>query len=317
MNFYWWCLQESNQGHKDFQSFALPTELRHHALLGDLLSSKRVQIYSAFYFLAKEKQKKSFRTFAPIFAHTMNLVIDIGNTFIKLAVFQKNTLQEKILIQRQNFSAGLQNIFNEYHKSPYKIDKAILSSVAETEIPWPDDLQVPPNLLILVPDTPLPFINRYKSPQTLGNDRKALVAAAAQQYPDSNVLVIDAGTCITYDFKNEQNEYLGGGISPGLQMRYNAMHHFTARLPKLEPVAEVNLIGDSTENSMHSGVVLGMAHEIDGLIAHYQREHNSLKIILTGGDAHFLSLQLKNTIFASSNFLVEGLNHILEFNNIS
>lgn len=242
----------------------------------------------------------------------MNLVIDIGNTFIKLAVFQKDALKEKILVEKQNFAHGLQNIFQTYHE----IDRAILSSVAETEIPWPKNLVRSPKVMMLGYNTPMPFINRYASPQSLGNDRKAVVAAAAKHYPRQHVLVIDAGTCITYDFKNQNNEYLGGGISPGLQMRYNSMHHFTARLPELKPVPKISLVGDSTENSMHSGVILGMAREIEGIIADYEREYKSLKIIFTGGDAHFLSLQLKNTIFASSNFLVEGLNHILEFNNI-
>ena len=242
----------------------------------------------------------------------MNLVIDIGNTFIKLAVFQNNALLEKVLVEKQDFASGLQNIFKTYHK----INKAILSSVAETEIPWPESLKRSPQVMLLKQDTRMPFINKYTSPHSLGNDRKALVAAAAQQFPQRHVLVIDAGTCITYDFKNERNEYLGGGISPGLQMRYNSMHHFTARLPQLRPSPMVNLIGDSTENSMHSGVILGMSREIEGVIADYEREYKALKIIFTGGDAHFLSLQLKNTIFASSNFLVEGLNHILEFNNI-
>ena len=242
----------------------------------------------------------------------MNLVIDIGNTFIKLAVFQKNALLEKVLVEKQDFAQGLQNIFKTYHK----INTAILSSVAETEIPWPKSLKRSPEVMMLKQDTQMPFVNKYTSPHSLGNDRKALVAAAAQQYPHRHVLVIDAGTCITYDFKNDRNEYLGGGISPGLQMRYNSMHHFTARLPQLKPTPMVNLIGDSTENSMHSGVILGMSREIEGIIADYEREYKALKIIFTGGDAHFLSLQLKNTIFASSNFLVEGLNHILEFNNI-
>ena len=242
----------------------------------------------------------------------MNLIIDIGNSFIKLAVFQGDVLQVKKVVNKPNFQAGLVEIFASYPQ----ISQAILSSVSVNKVPWPVGVDISLGLLVLGPETKLPYANKYSTPLSLGNDRRALVAAAAKHYPKQDVLVIDAGTCITYDFKNKNNEYLGGGISPGLQMRYDAMHHFTARLPSLSPVTEVPFIGTSTQESMHSGVILGLAHEVDGIIGDYQKYSNSLEIILTGGDAHFLSLQLKNTIFASSNFLVEGLNHILEFNNI-
>ncbi|HSM63616.1 MAG TPA: type III pantothenate kinase, partial [Gillisia sp.] len=152
------------------------------------------------------------------------------------------------------------------------------------------------------------------TPKTLRNDRIAVRSAACKTYPTQNVLVIDAGTCITFDFKNAENRYLGGAISPGLQMRFQAMHTFTENLPLLEPEDEVELIGNTTVKSMQSGVVTGIIAEIEGVISRYSSQFEDLKIILTGGDSQFLCKRLKNSIFANSNFLLEGLNYILEFN---
>ena len=162
--------------------------------------------------------------------------------------------------------------------------------------------------------TNLPFKNLYSTPKTLGIDRIALVCASVGEFPDNNVLIIDAGTCITYDFINSKNEYLGGAISPGVRMRYKAMHNQTANLPLLTTEVPKQIIGDSTANSMHSGVVNGVLNEIDGTISQYKEKYQDLTVILTGGDAKMLSKQLKSSIFANSNFLLEGLNFILQFN---
>jgi type III pantothenate kinase len=163
-------------------------------------------------------------------------------------------------------------------------------------------------------ELPQVFSNAYATPKTLGNDRIALVSAASKLYPSQNVLVIDVGTCITFDIINSENQYLGGAISPGLQMRYRALNTFTENLPLLEPQEEVNLIGNTTMMSMHSGVIFGIISEIDGVISMYKSQYKDLTIILTGGDSVFLCKRLKNSIFANSNFLLEGLNYILEFN---
>ena len=171
------------------------------------------------------------------------------------------------------------------------------------------------NTLILNSETKLPFKNLYKTPKTLGVDRIALVCASVEQFPDKNVLIIDAGTCITYDFINTKNEYLGGAISPGIRLRYQSLHNLTANLPLLETEMPENSIGNSTASSIHSGVVFGILKEIDGVIEDYQEKYSDLTVILTGGDAYFLSKQLKNSIFANSNFLLEGLNFILEYNS--
>ena len=160
----------------------------------------------------------------------------------------------------------------------------------------------------------MPFKNLYKTPHTLGLDRIALVTAAVKNYPDKNVLVIDAGTSITFDFKNEHEEYLGGSISPGLQMRFKALNTFTAALPLIEPKEDAEHIGTDTEEAIQSGVIWGVVTEIDGIINWYKKNYNDLTIILTGGDMLFLSKTLKNGIFANSNFLLEGLNYLILFN---
>jgi type III pantothenate kinase len=161
----------------------------------------------------------------------------------------------------------------------------------------------------------MPFKNLYGTPKTLGVDRLALVSAASAQFSGKDVLVIDAGTCITYDFITKENSYLGGAISPGLRMRYQALNNLTAHLPLLDTKRPDHFIGQSTEQAIHSGVVFGVLNEMEGVIEAYKEKYSDLTVILTGGDANFLSKQLKSSIFANSNFLLEGLNHILQFNS--
>nr|WP_309597725.1 type III pantothenate kinase [Flavobacterium oreochromis] len=158
-----------------------------------------------------------------------------------------------------------------------------------------------------------PFINEYATPNTLGVDRMVLAAGAVLQFPSQNRLIIDVGTCITYDFVDAQNVYYGGAISPGFRLRYASMHNYTAKLPLLELTDPENLIGNSTIASMHSGVVNGLSFEIDGYINELIKEKEKIIIILTGGDANFLAKRLKNTIFANANFLLESLNRIYQY----
>jgi type III pantothenate kinase len=164
-------------------------------------------------------------------------------------------------------------------------------------------------------ESTIPFENSYATPTTLGVDRIALIACAAVKFPEKNVLVVDAGSAVTYDFLNSENHYLGGAIAPGLNMRYKALKEFTANLPLLEKQFPENFIGNSTNKAMHVGVVLGMIDEIDGSISRYKEQYADLIVILTGGDTDFLRDRLKNDIFANSKFLLEGLNYILEQNN--
>ncbi len=240
----------------------------------------------------------------------MNLVIDAGNTAVKLAVFDPKKRVSLISVGYEEVTAGLKSVFNTYPQ----IKSILLSTVGSWTLRDEEWLPEKCDLYHLSSNLKLPFHMAYGTPDTLGKDRIALAAAAISEYPDQNVLVIDAGTCITYDLVTADNSYLGGAISPGMRMRYSAMHEGTAALPLLEPELPENLIGKSTTGSMHSGVVNGIQFEIEGAVLQYQTRFPDLTVILTGGDAQFLSKQLKNTIFAHSNFLLQGLNFLLEYN---
>lgn len=241
----------------------------------------------------------------------MNIVIDVGNTLAKVAVFQRGEVLEKWAGDKQELSKKIQDIFSRHPQT----GGVIISKVSEADILLPLDLEKKARVVNLGPETALPFENLYATPETLGNDRKALIAAAVKEYPGRNVFVIDAGTCITYDFKNHREQYLGGAISPGLKMRLRALNSFTANLPFVELEGDLIDLGNSTVSSIKSGVVMGVLHEVRGFIQEYSMKFEDLVVIITGGDAQFLSVNLKNSIFANSNFLLEGLNQILEFNN--
>ncbi len=240
----------------------------------------------------------------------MNLIIDVGNTLVKLAVFQDNVLFEKVTVQHDGFLKAVNQILSKY---PI-ISKGIISSVGKLNNQDVQVVETQINLLILNDETNQPFKNLYKTPKTLGVDRIALVSASVEKLPKSNVLIIDAGTCITYDFINDKNHYLGGAISPGIRLRYHTLNNLTANLPLLKAEYPDDLIGKSTDQSIHSGVVNGVLKEMDGVIDEYLKKYQDLTVILTGGDADFLSKRLKNSIFANSNFLLKGLNFILEYN---
>ncbi|MDB9961628.1 type III pantothenate kinase [Oceanihabitans sp.] len=240
----------------------------------------------------------------------MNLIIDVGNSFVKLAVFKDGKIHDKFKVQSNDVLKTLRHIRKEYKD----IHDAIISSVGrlrKTDFAY---VQKYYNVLVLTSKTNVPFKNLYSTPKTLGIDRIALVSASVEQFSDKNVLIIDAGTCITFDFITHKNEYLGGAISPGIRMRYKALNNFTANLPLLETKAPKNSVGDSTANAMHLGVVHGVLFEIEGVIQKYKLKYPDLTVILTGGDTKFLSKQLKSSIFANSNFLLEGLNYLLQYN---
>jgi len=243
----------------------------------------------------------------------MNLIIDVGNSFIKLAVFENNIIKHKEVIENELILDAIYTVKENY----VLIDHIIISSVGKLKESDIKVIDTSFDLLVLNSKTKLPFQNLYKTPKTLGVDRIALVSASVNQYPKSNVIIIDAGTCITYDFVNTKNEYLGGAISPGLRMRYKSLNNLTANLPLLDTEIPKNIIGNSTKDSIHSGVVNGVLNEIDGAIQEYKDKYSDLTVILTGGDSNFLSKQLKSSIFANSNFLLEGLNYILQFNTNS
>ena len=240
----------------------------------------------------------------------MNLIVDVGNSSVKLAVFQKSKLLESYSSSIKNFFKKFQEIKKDHPQIAFSILSSVIKDTSELE----KILEKQTKLFVLNESTKLPFKNNYASPQTLGKDRLALVAAGSLKFQNKNLLVIDAGTCITFDFKNNVNEYLGGAISPGLQMRLKALNHFTAKLPLVDLDENVPLIGDSTQNSILSGVLNGVSAELDGIIDRYKADYKYLTVILTGGDTQILSKRVKNSIFANPNFLLEGLNYILEFN---
>ncbi|WP_299119920.1 type III pantothenate kinase [uncultured Winogradskyella sp.] len=241
----------------------------------------------------------------------MNLIVDVGNTFVKFAIYKDEDLICKVSFELSEFKKQ----YNTLKKKFPEVNSAIISSVGRLSKKQIDDIKNDVKVIELSSKTKLPFKNCYKTPKTLGVDRIALVSASVNQFPDKNVLIIDAGTCITYDFITDENHYLGGAISPGIRLRYKSLNNLTANLPLLETNLPKTIIGNTTESSIHSGVVFGVIKEIDGVIDEYQENHQDLTVILTGGDAKFLSNQLKNSIFANSNFLLEGLNFILDFNS--
>ena len=240
----------------------------------------------------------------------MVLVIDVGNTRIKAAVFEGNMLLEVFVFVKEELQKNCVNILKKY---PLLIQVVVSSVGFVDEIAF---LKLESKLKIhfVTREEEFPFVNKYATPATLGIDRMVLAAGAVLQFAGQNRLVIDAGTCVTYDFIDEQDHYLGGAISPGLRLRYESLHNFTAKLPLLTLENPKELIGDSTNSSIHSGVVNGLVYEIDGFIADYKLKYPNFIIILTGGDTVFLAKRLKNTIFANSNFLLESLNRKFHYN---
>jgi type III pantothenate kinase len=239
----------------------------------------------------------------------MILAIDIGNTRTKIAMFEKDTVLETQIFEQALFEKKIKNILQKSISKPIIILSSVGKLTEETLV-W---LQSQAEIITISHKTTFPFKNLYATPNTLGIDRMVLAAGAVLQHPNCNRLVIDAGTCITYEFINNNNEYLGGAISPGLLLRYKALNHYTAKLPLLEPTEIDYLIGKQTDQSIHSGVINGITQEIEGIINQYKSLYPDLKIILTGGDALFLVKRLKNVIFANSNFLLESLNNLYQY----
>jgi type III pantothenate kinase len=240
----------------------------------------------------------------------MNLIIDAGTTLLKIAVFDKTRMVFLEKKEIKDFPESVKTVIHEYPN----IKRAIVSNVGQLKKKELDVLTIFCDVHQLSYKSKVPFKNSYATASTLGVDRIALATAAFYWNPNRNTLVIDAGTCLTYDLLNDYGEYLGGAISPGVNMRYKALHNQTSQLPLLQTADLLDFIGNSTEMSIHSGVINGICREIDGVIKQYNSRFEDLTVILTGGDAQFLSKRLKNTIFAHSNFLLEGLNYLLEYN---
>ncbi|MFZ4543356.1 MAG: type III pantothenate kinase [Saprospiraceae bacterium] len=241
----------------------------------------------------------------------MNLIIDMGNTRTKLAIFKHSTLVHKIAIENSQLNSSiLEKIEKEFEPAKY-----IMTYSGKLNDDVFEFLQKKPHFILLDQHTPIPIINGYETPATLGKDRLSAVVAAHNLFPDSHCLVIDCGTCITYNFIDKQGKFEGGSISPGLHMRFKALHKLTAKLPMVEPGDAPELIGKNTEMAIRIGAQNGAILEMDAFIQSYLQRFPEIKTLLTGGDAHFFELRLKNKIFADENLVLKGLNDILNFNS--
>ena len=237
----------------------------------------------------------------------MKLIIDIGNTAVKVALFEdKNLISASVLND-----CTLQNIL--VFVGEQTISNAIISSVKSfnTDI---EQIIKHFNAHFLNEKTPLPIIIDYKTPNTLGNDRIAAVIGAFCLFPNQDVLVLDAGTCLTIDFINKEKSYKGGRISPGITMRYRALNQFTSNLPLCEFSESSMVIGDDTNSSIVSGVQQGILSEVQEIINIYKMKNKDTVIAVTGGDCFFFEKELKNSIFANPFLVMEGLNEILDYN---
>jgi len=238
----------------------------------------------------------------------MNLVLDFGNTRIKAGVFEGTHLKDsRIFSSEAELLADLDSF--------QTIKNCLIGSVTNDHRRTSQVIASKINTLVFTATMPIPLQNLYKSALTLGSDRIAASVGSWSLYPNQNVLTIDAGTCIKYNFVNAKNEYLGGAISPGIPMRLKAMNQYTQALPLVEvDKSYEKLIGQSTAESLLGGALLASACEVDGMIDRYKDQYNDLQAVITGGDADYLCKQLKNRFFANQNILLQGLNTILNFN---
>ena len=240
-----------------------------------------------------------------------NLVIDIGNTNSKFAVFNAKTLVYYQRVETLEIDQLNEVISN------YEVQNFTISSV-EAEIGQVIDfLKDKLNYVPFSTHVKTGIINNYRTLDTLGLDRWAKVIAAHKLYANKNCLLIDAGTCITYDVLTDKSEYFGGSISLGINMRFEALHHFTGKLPLVKWDRAVNIpAGTTTENAIKNGVLQGIVHEVEGFIASENKKNAALLVLITGGDANFLMEQLKNSIFASQitndpYLVLKGLNEVI------
>jgi type III pantothenate kinase len=234
------------------------------------------------------------------------LVIDQGNTRMKAGLFQGNRLIRKTVFSK----AGLAPLKRLAGRHP--ISAILVSSVGMPTKSLHSQLSGIAPVTVLSSDTALPIKNGYKTPNSLGSDRIAAAAGAAVLFPAANVLVIDAGTCIKYDFLHGKKGFLGGSIAPGLSLRLKSLHSETARLPDLKPTGRAVLTGKDTPSSMLSGCVFAAALEAEGFVKAYRKQYKRIRVVLTGGDAPYLSKHLNFSIFAAPDLVLYGLNSILQ-----
>lgn len=242
----------------------------------------------------------------------LNLAIDQGNSAAKISLFDGLQLLESKRYDNLRIE-DLQYIFDNH-----KIGCAIYSSVQNDDKAIVDFIKGHVETFTeLSHSTPLPIKLRYATPTTLGHDRIATAVGAYCETTGCNLLIIDAGTAVTFDIVNKNGEFLGGNISPGLKIRFSALNNFTDKLPLMDSNGDIPLVGYDTSTAIRAGVINGLVQEIDGYINDVNKEFGELKVFMTGGDAHFLAKRIKSRIFEDENLLTKGLNRILLYNNES
>jgi type III pantothenate kinase len=239
----------------------------------------------------------------------VTLCFDYGNTRRKFAVFHDSTMIEVDVLEEGD-AAEIKQVIEKF-----KPDRSILASVVEHDPEIEMILSGSTAFHKLSHLSKFPFTVPVGKPETMGADRIALAAAMVKFYPGKNNLVVGLGTAITYNFINKYNEFLGGSISPGMEMRFRALKDYTAKLPLIKKDWNFPLIGYDTRTNILSGVILGMAKEIEGTIDAYREKYGNFNVVLTGGDSTYFALHLKNPIFADPDFLYKGLYAICEYNN--
>ena len=241
------------------------------------------------------------------------LLLDIGNTTIKYRIYKEDKCVDSGLITKIELAkrAEEENEFKAVSTIFFADVRGGFSSFLSQNFPKAKQVSLQSN------DLKYPFINAYQTPETLGSDRKALVAAAYFVYPKTHCLVIDAGSCITYDYIDDSGVYHGGAISPGIVMRYRALHQQTGKLPDLTPSITNTFVGQSTDSAIHGGIFQGVLGEILHQISYYQENFENLHIVLTGGDWHWLFKNIKKPIFAEPNFLLDGMFALWQYNKNS
>jgi type III pantothenate kinase len=236
------------------------------------------------------------------------LCFDFGNTRLKCAVFNAQQMEELLVLENDHPDTG-RSLLEKY--APQKV---ILSSVINHDPGFEAAISEGVHYHKLGHTSQLPFTIPVGKPETVGADRLALCAAATFFHPQKNNLIIALGSCITYNFINQQHQFMGGGISPGMELRLKSLNQFTAKLPLVNPEPVVPLIGYDTKTNILSGTILGMANEIDGMVAAYSAKFGNFNAVLTGGDSSYFAPHLKSKIFADPNFIYKGLYAICEYN---
>ena len=236
------------------------------------------------------------------------LCFDFGNTRLKYALFKDGKFAEAFVLPDDKESTI--NEILQLHQP----NKTILSSVINHDPGLEKQLGIYSNFHKLSIDSKLPITSPVGKPHTIGADRLAMVVAAVDLFPNQHNLVVGLGSCITYNFVNKYHEFIGGSISPGMTMRFNALEHYTAKLPVVEADWNFPLLGYDTKTNIQSGVLIGMAKEIDGTIDSYADKYRNFNVHLTGGDIGFFGALLKNKIFADPHLIFKGLYAISEYN---